>query len=104
MKEAVEAEAEAVVEELDHLLASLHLQGRAKLLYQLQQTLKQWDSSHTNSPEIELKQTNSSKKSRHTSTSMKMLLFILYYFIVLRHRLSSNLCGSTTRDLASFPI
>ena len=40
VEEAVEEEVEAVVEEVDHLLASLHLQGRARLLYQLQQTLK----------------------------------------------------------------
>ena len=33
-----------------------------------------------------------------------IMLFILYCFIVLRRRLSSNLCGSTTHHLASFLI
>ena len=33
VEELVEAEAEAVAEKVDHLLGSLHLQGRAKLLY-----------------------------------------------------------------------
>ena len=36
--------------------------------------------------------------------STSMLVFLLYYFIVLRRRLSTNLCGSTTRHLAPFLI
>ena len=32
------------------------------------------------------------------------MLFLLYYFIVLRRRLSTNVCGSTTRHLAPFLI
>ena len=33
-----------------------------------------------------------------------VLLFLLYYFIVLRCCLSTNVCGSTTRHLAPFLI
>ena len=35
---------------------------------------------------------------------MIIVLCILYCFIVQRRRLSTNVCGSTTRHLASFPI
>ena len=40
VEEAVEEEVEAVVVGLDLLWDSLHLQGKARLLYLLQQTLK----------------------------------------------------------------
>ena len=40
VEEAVEEEVEVVVVELNLLRASLHLQGKARLLYLLQQTLK----------------------------------------------------------------
>jgi hypothetical protein len=32
------------------------------------------------------------------------LLFLVYCFVVLRHHLSTNVCGSMTRHLASFLI
>ena len=42
--------------------------------------------------------------SKQNSIQVPFVLFILYYFIVLRGRLSTNVCGSTTHHLASFLI
>ena len=72
VEEVVEEEVKAAVVELDLLWASLHLQGKARLLYLLQQTLKRWETSPMNSLATEPKQMTSSKKSKHTSVSMKM--------------------------------
>ena len=44
---AVEEEVEAAVVELVLLQASLHPQGKARLLSKLQQILKQWETSPT---------------------------------------------------------
>ena len=71
---AVEEEVEAAVAELVLLRASLHLQGKARLQYQLQQMLKQWETSPMSSLATEPKQTISSKKSNRTSESTRMLL------------------------------
>ena len=39
-----------------------------------------------------------------TLKELPKLLFLLYCFIVLRRRLSTNVCGSTLRHLAHFLI
>ena len=62
----------AVVEAVQDLLPNLNQPARAKLLFQLQQTLEPWARNQQSLQAIAPRQTTSSKKLKHISASTKM--------------------------------